>query len=140
MFEELAGHVFVSGIVGKFKGHRKHGGAEEGHPRGSVGLLHLAPARQRFGAVEHPDVVEPQETTGKDGFAGDVLTIDPPGEGKQELLEDAREEHLIAAASRAADLVGAPAGPRVHRRIGIAEGELVSRQLPVGCAYTIRAA
>ena len=67
MLEELRGHVFVGGIgfAGKFQGHGEHGRAIERHPGCAVGLLEHPAGRQRFGAVEDPDVVQTEKSAGE---------------------------------------------------------------------------
>ena len=62
-----------------------------------------------------------------------VLAVHPPGEVEQQLVEDALEEGAVGhAAALLVDLVNAPGGPGVHRRIDVAERPLVGRQLAVG--------
>src|ERR1039457_105253 len=47
MLEELAGHIFVCGIiVSELHGHGEHVQAEHGHPAGAIGLLDEAPGTQ----------------------------------------------------------------------------------------------
>ena len=60
-----------------------------------------------------------------------VLPVHPPGEVEQQLLERALEEEPVALPLGAGHLVHPPAGPGVHRRVHVAEGELVGRDLAV---------
>ena len=100
---------------------------------GAVGLLEVAAARQRRGAVEHADVVQAEEAALEDVLALGVLAVHPPGEVQQQLVEGALEEQPVGHAGHAAiDLVDAPHRPGVDRRVDVAEGPLVGRDLPVG--------
>ena len=96
--------------------------------------VEISAAGQRLAAVEHADVVQPQEPALEDVAAVRVLAVDPPGEVQQQLVEDALQKRQVAgvAALLAVDLEYAPGGPGVHRRIDVAEGPFVGRQLAVG--------
>ena len=84
-------------------------------------------------AVEHADVVEPEEAALEDVVAFGVLAVHPPREVDQQLLEHALEELAVAAAvDLLLDLVDADRRPRVHRRVDVAERPLVGRDLAVG--------
>ena len=54
---------------------RQHRRAVEGHPRGAVRLLEVAPGRQRLAAVEHADVVEAEEAAAEHVLAVQVLLL-----------------------------------------------------------------
>ena len=61
-----------------------------------------------------------------------ILAVDPPREVDEALVERALEEHaVVAVAGLGGELVDAPHRPRVHRRVDVAERELVRGQLPV---------
>src|SRR3954451_3260359 len=80
------------------------------------------PGRQRRAAIEHADVVEPQETTLKNIPAVTVLAIYPPPEIKQQFPECiAQERHVAFSANSFLSHVYVMCRPRVHRRIHIAE-------------------
>ena len=131
---ELAGHVFVGRVaIGQLQRNRHHVEAVHRHPAGAVGLLEPPPGGQLRAAVEHADVVEPEEPALEDVAAVGVLAVDPPREVERQLLEHALEEHAIAdAAAPLLDLVDAPRRPGVHRRIDIAEVPLICGHLAVG--------
>src|SRR5476649_720257 len=132
VLEELGGDVLVDRVtVRKLKRHREHGAAVEGHPGGTVRLLKLAAAWQWLRPVEDTDIVESEEASAEDVPAAYVLPVHPPREVDEELLEDARKEHAVALAARGSDLVDAPAGPGVDRRIHVGEVPLVGRHLAV---------
>ena len=134
VLEELVREVLVDRIVTReFDRDRQHVERVDRHPRRAVGLRQVAAGRQLRAAVEHPDVVEPEEAALKDVAAGDVLAVHPPGEVEQQLLKDAFEERHVAApaAPLRFDLVDAVRGPRVHRRVDVVERPLVGRQLTV---------
>src|SRR5207248_1290438 len=81
MLPELARHVFVHRILpGQFHRDRQHVERVHRHPARGVRLFELAAGRQRLVAIEHADVVEPEEPALKDVSPGGVLSIDPPGE------------------------------------------------------------
>ena len=88
MFEELQRHIFVNGVVERqFQGHFEHILAIQGHPGGTVCLLELGAAGQRFTAVEHPDVVQPEKAPLEYIAVLRVFAVDPPGKVERELLE-----------------------------------------------------
>ena len=132
--DELQRHVAVRGVVPRqLDGDLQHPLAVEGHPGRAVRLLERPAARQRRRAVEDPDVVEPEEAALEEVAAVDVLAVDPPGEVRQQPLEDAREELAVAlAADRGLALVDEQRGPRRHGRVDVAEVPLVGRDLAVG--------
>src|SRR5580658_9088902 len=132
VLEELRGDVLV-GRVGpcELESHREHGGAVEGHPRSTVGLLESAARRQGTRAVEQPDVVEAEEAAGEQMASADILAVDPPGEVQEQLLEHTREKDMVAPAARRAHLVHAVASPSVHGRSDTGEVEFIGRDLPV---------
>ena len=133
VLEELAGQVLVRRVRARqLQRHGEHGRAVEGHPRGAVGLLQRPARGQRLAAIEHADVVEPQEAAREEVAPLGVLAVHPPGEVHQELVEDARQEGAVARALGPADLVDAPRRPGVHRRVHVREVELVRGQLAVG--------
>ena len=100
-------------------------------PRGTVGLLQKTAGRQRPGSVENADVIETEKTAGEQVVAFYVFAVHPPREVEKELLEGAFEKGAVASATRPGHFVNAPDGPRMHRRIHIAESELIGRNLPV---------
>ena len=100
----------------------------EGHPAGGVGLLEHAADRQ-VGAVDRADVVQTEEAALEQVVAAGVLQVDPPGEVDQQLVEDPAEEVQVAAAVDGEHL---ERGPRLHRRVHVAEIPLVGGQRPVG--------
>ena len=133
VLEELRGDVLVGRILARqLERDGQHVEAVHRHPRGAVGLLDRSARRQRRAAIEHADVVEAEEAALEDVLALGVLAVDPPGEVQQELVEGALEEIAVGLARDAlVDLVHAPRGPGMHRRIDVAERPLVGRDLPV---------
>ena len=62
MLEELAGDIFVGGIVlGEFQRDRQHVETIHAHPAGAVGLLDMSAGGQRLAAVEDADIVEAEK-------------------------------------------------------------------------------
>src|SRR5262249_15412112 len=94
-------------------------------------LLERIAGRQRLGAVEDADVVQTEEAAREDITADRILAVDPPREIEQQLLERTRQEMPIAA-TLGANLVHAPAGPSVYRRVDVREVIVGGGQLAVG--------
>src|SRR5580704_1759589 len=93
----------------------------------------MAPGRKRRGTVENSDVVETEKTALENVHAVGVFAIHPPGEIKQEFVENFFEEATVRNAAHAPfDFVNAPGSPCMDRRINVTKSPLVSRQLPVG--------
>ncbi len=102
LVEDLDGDVFVVRIVVRqLERDQRHVEREHRHPAGGVGLLQAEARRQRMRAVEHRDIVEPQEAALEDIVALGVLAVDPPGVVEQQLVEDAQQEVTVGL-SRAA--------------------------------------
>ena len=115
----------------EFERHREHREAIEAHPGRAVGLLEKSAGRQRLGAIEDADVIQPEETAGEKIVAFGVFAVHPPGEIEQQLLEGAFEKSAIALPARPGHLVNAPGRPGVDRRIHVAKGKFVGRNLAV---------
>src|SRR6266849_4189761 len=100
MLEEFAGDVFVGLIVlGEFKSDGHHVEAEHAHPTSAVGLFEVAARGEGRGAVENSDIVETEEAALKNIVAVGIFSIDPPGEIKKKLVEDAFKETAVSYAS-----------------------------------------
>src|ERR1041385_5975972 len=92
----------------------------------------MTAGRQGSTAIENSDVIQTKKPTLEDVHAIGVFAIDPPGEIQKQLLKNALEKDSIAhSTSLLLDLVNAPRGPGVNRRIHIAKRPLISRQLTV---------
>ena len=101
VLEELLDELLVLRLVQRqLDGDAQHLLAEEHHPRRAVRLVEVAAGGQRERAVEHADVVEPEEAALEDIGAGAILAIDPPGEVDQQLGEGVLEELDVAARRR----------------------------------------
>ena len=134
MLDELERHVRIVRIGHRqFDGDLQHVLAEQRHPGRAVGLFQVAAGRQRRAAIEHADVVQPEEAAFEDVSARAVLAIDPPGEVQQQLLKAALEPLVVAFARlRLFQAIGEDGGPGMHRRIDVAEVPLVGGNLAVG--------
>jgi hypothetical protein len=138
VFEEFRRHVLVGGlhrpvgVAGEFERHREHGVRVKRHPGRAVGLTQLAAAGNGLAPVEDADVVEAEEAAGEKVFPVGILAVDPPGEVEEQFLENTFEETPVARAARGGNLVDAPRGPGVDRRVDVAEFEFVGRDLAVG--------
>ena len=105
-----------------------HVQAIERHPGSSVGLPQRTTGRERFGTVEHPDVIQAKETTFKHVVAALVFTVHPPIRGismssnharhcvpsevEQQFLEDTfQERQVFTAVQLALNLEYTEVGP-----------------------------
>src|SRR6516225_1330729 len=129
MFEELAGHTFISGVLtSEFERYSKHVQAVHAHPAGAVGLFKVTAGGERSRSVEYADVVETKEAALENVHTFGILAIHPPGEIQQKFVERTFEEIAVGFAADAfLDLVNAPGCPSVNRRIHIAKGPFISR-------------
>ncbi len=134
MLPELAGHIFVTGLFfRKFQRDRQQVECVHRHPTGSVRLLDVATGRQRSAAIEDSYVVQAQETALEDVHALRILAVHPPSEVQHQLVEDTLQECAIAFAfALLVDFVDAPRGPRMYRRINVAECPFIRRNLSAG--------
>ena len=90
------------------------------------------PVGSGFDAVEHADVVQSEKAALEDVAAAGVLAVHPPGEIQHQLVENALEKGRSPCPfSAAVDLVDAPGGPGMHRRIDVAERPFIGGQLAV---------
>ncbi len=129
MLGELQGHRVVDRVVlGQSQRDAQHAQAVERHPCGAVGLFQPA-AGWQLRAVDRAHVVQAQESALEDVVALGVHAVDPPGEVHQQLLEDLLQEVVVL---RAVDLEDPQGGPRVDRRVDVAEVPLVRGQCTVG--------
>jgi hypothetical protein len=74
------------------QGHLEHVLAEHRHPGRAVRLFQPAAGGQGRAAVEHPDVVQAEESSLEHIVAGGILAVDPPGEIQQQPREAFPEE------------------------------------------------
>src|SRR5207245_537813 len=114
VLEELGGDVLVSLVASRqLEGQLEQGEAVHRHPGGSVRLLQVAGHREHARAVEGPDVVQPQEAALEHVVTQRVLTVNPPGEVEEQLVEYALQEVRVAPAVDRPDAQG---GPRMYGR------------------------
>jgi hypothetical protein len=140
VLEELRGDVLVHRVLlGELQREAEEIEAIHRHPARAVGLLEVAPRRQPDVRSNTLMLSRPEEAALEDVVAFGVLAVDPPREVDEQLLEDALEELAVGAAVELLlDLVDAHRGPRVHRRIDVAERPLVRGIWPLGCMYHSR--
>ena len=133
VFEQLGGRILVDGVVlGQLQGNLQQRQTVGAHPGGAVRLVDVPAGGQHRAAVEHADVVHSQEPALEHVVALFVLAIDPPGEVQQQLVKHPFQKRAIRGAGHAAvDLVDAPRGPGVDRRVDVAERPLVGGELAV---------
>ena len=93
----------------------------------------MAASGKRLAAVEDADVVQTEKAALKDVSSLGILAIHPPGEIQQQFLKNPLEKFAVGlAAALFFDFVNAPCRPGVDRRVNVAEGPFVGRQLAVG--------
>src|SRR5260370_6464963 len=134
MLEELAGDVFVSGILFReLQSDCQHVQAIHTHPAGAVRLLEVASGGKWRGTVKDSDIVEAEKSALKNVCAVGILAVYPPGKIQEQLVKNLFEESAVGDAAHAPlDFVDAPGCPRMNRRIHVAKSPLVGGQLPVG--------
>src|SRR6202022_2013221 len=89
MLKKLAGNIAIGAVLSrKFQGNSEHVQAVHAHPAGTIRLLDMAPAGQRYVTVKNANIIQSQEAALEDILPSIVLAIDPPGEVEQQLLED----------------------------------------------------
>ena len=134
MLEEFGGDILINRVFFRqFQRNFKHRQTERAHPGGAVGLVDVAAGGQGRAAIKNTDVVQPQKAALKDVVTVDVFAVDPPGEVEQQLVEHAFQKSPVGSAALfGVDFVDAPGGPSMYRRIDIAKGPFIGRQLAVG--------
>ena len=78
--------------------------------------------------VDRADVIQAEESALEHVAAVRVLPVDPPGEVDQQLVEQPAEEIEVASLI---DREHLECGPRLHRRVDVAEVPFVGRERPV---------
>ena len=133
VLEELGGDVLVGRLRScQFQGDGHHVQAIHGHPGCPISLFEVATGWQNRAAVEDADVVQAQETAGKDATAIYILAVHPPGEVEQQFVENLFEEQGIGLTGHlAGDPVHLPRRPGVHRWVHIAKSPFISGELSV---------
>ena len=135
MLEEFAGDVLIHVIVlGEFQGNAHQIQRIHRHPAGAVRLIDVAAGGQLCAAIEYADVVQAQKSALKNISPQVVLAVHPPREVQHQLVKHALEklQVAVAAAPLAVDLIDAPGGPGMHRRVHIAECPFIGGNLTVG--------
>src|SRR5437764_11036834 len=113
VLQEFDGNVLVIAVLPReLEGDCEHVQAVHGHPARTIGLVKMSATRSLRAAIEHSDVVQPQESALKHVPAVRVLAIDPPGEVDQQLMEDAFQKADVGdTANTLLDLIDAQRGP-----------------------------
>src|SRR3954469_5024191 len=102
------------------------------HPCRAVRLVEVPAGRQLSTAVEDADIVQSQESSGKDVLALWILSVDPPVEIQHQPLERTFQEAHVCPAEFLFDVKEEQRRPGMYRRIHVAEVPLVCGKLPVG--------
>src|SRR5215472_4498599 len=124
VLEKFGGDVLVRAVLPRyFQSDHEHVQAVHAHPGGPIRLLKVSTGGQRRAAVENTNVVQPQETALKHIVPLAVLAVHPPGEVKQELVEDPLQEVAVGLPGGALlDFIDTPCRPGMDGRIYIPEG------------------
>ena len=140
MLHELQGEVLVARVDGgQFDRQLQHVLTEQSHPCRAVCLFQLSPGREGCAPVEDPDVVEAQKTPLEEVPTRRVLTVHPPGEVEEQLLEGVAEKVDVASPVLVGrGVVGEKRGPRVHRRVDVTEVPFIGRDLAVRVKVDVR--
>src|SRR6266567_205544 len=110
----------------------QHVEAKHSHPACAIALLKTAAVRERLVAIEHANVIKPQETALEDIVALGIFAVHPPGETDEQLMEDRLQKCAIAAAALFSfDLINPPGSPPDHGRINIAKMPFVCGDLAI---------
>ncbi len=139
MLEKLHRNVDVHAIaLGQLQPHAHQVQRIGGDPRGAIGLVEQVTRRQRGRAVEQGNIVQAQEAALEQVAPLGILAVDPPGKIQQQLVEDPLQKIQIAyAGQRLILLVNPPAGPGMHRWVGVVEAPFIGRQLTIGVHETV---
>src|SRR5215472_8051064 len=133
MLEELGGYILVHRVLlGKLESHGKHGRSVKCHPSRSIRLLEVSTRRERLRAVKDPDVVESKKTAAENVLPLSVLTVHPPGEVDEKLVEDPAQEDPVALTCGPGEFVDPPRRPSVDGRIHIGEPKFIGGNLTIG--------
>ncbi len=134
MLKKLGGQILVNAVFFRqFQGNFHHFQAEKAHPGRTVRLIQVPASGQAVAAVENADIVQSQKAALKNIVAVIIFAIYPPGKIEQQLVEDRFQKRPVwLAGLRGVDLVDAPGSPGMNRRIDIAKGPFVGRELAVG--------
>src|SRR3972149_5030207 len=92
----------------------------------------MATRRQFPAPVKNANIIQPEEPALEDIVPLGVLSVNPPGEIEQELVENPFQEGYIARPSELPfDLKDLYGRPRMHRRVDITEVPFIGRKLAV---------
>src|SRR5215813_336867 len=101
------------------------------HPRSPVRLFQRTSCRQGRATIKHTNVVEAEKPTRKDIASVGILAVYPPIEVEHQSSERAFQKLEIRSSKTALHFEKVKSGPRMNRRIHVAEVPLICRNLPV---------
>src|SRR6266516_1421392 len=100
MLEEFRRYILVNWIFTReFDRDPQHVEAKHSHPACAIALLKTAAVRERLVAIEHANVIKPQETALEDIVTLVIFAVHPPGESHEQLMEDRLQKCTIAVAA-----------------------------------------
>ena len=138
MLDELKRDFFVSRVgFGQDQGDLQHVLAVKRHPCRPICLLERSTGGELCAAVEYADVVQAQKSPGEHVAPRRVLPVDPPVEIQHQSLKHTFQKTQVRPAKFLLHFEERERGPRVHRRIYIAEVPLVGGHLPIGVGIEI---
>ena len=115
----------------EFQRYRKHRTAVESHPCSCVCLLQCPTLWKRRAAVKDSNVIEAEESSGKEVLAGGVCAIDPPREIDKELGKSSLQEVSIRFSGFGAHLIYTPTSPGMNRWIYVRKFKFIGWYLAV---------
>src|ERR1700726_4306700 len=133
MFVELACKFFIDRLLlSQLYSHLHHHDRIERHPSGAIYLIETAAGRQRCTAVEHTDVIQPEEAPLEDVLSPAVFAVYPPGEIHQQFEEAAAQECDVSdTICFLVHHINVVRCPRMNRRINVSKIPFVVRYLAV---------
>lgn len=134
VLKELGSNVLVDeSVLGKLKGNAQHVETEESHPSSSISLLQRSTSGERLGSVEETNVIQTKEASLEDVLTVEILSVDPPSEVEQQLLEDTlKEVNILSAIQLSLNLESSKSRPSMDGGVDVTKVPLVGGDLTVG--------
>src|SRR5277367_1467968 len=138
MLYEAKGDFLVHGVVlCQNKRNLQHVLAVESHPRRAIRLVEMPTGGELSTAIEHANIVQPEESSREDIPSLRVFSVDPPVEVQHQTLKRTLQEAQVRPAQFFLDVEKKQRRPGMHWRIHITEVPLVGRDLSVGMCIEI---
>ena len=96
MLQEPESDVLIHGVVlRQNECDLQHVLAVERHPRRAIRLVEMTTCGKLGTAIEHPNIVQPEKSTGEDIPSLGILPVDPPVEIQHQALKGALQEAQV---------------------------------------------